>query len=73
MIFIIWLCIKNVRYRSKIQTLSQILETVNCNNPIKTGIMYNLFPFSENTIEDCRFIGSYITLVNGDYYIADSI
>lgn len=55
------------------QTMSQILETVNCNNPIKTGIMYNLFPFSENTIEDCRFIGSYITLVNGDYYIADSI
>lgn len=55
------------------QTMSQILETINCNDATKTEIMYNLFPFSENTVEDCRFIGSYIILVNGDYYIADSI
>jgi uncharacterized protein (UPF0179 family) len=55
------------------QTKSQILETVKCNDATKTGIMYNLFPFSENTVEDCRFIRSCITLVNGDYYIADSI
>ena len=55
------------------QAMSQILETVNCNDTTKTGIMYNLFPFPENTVEDCRFTGSYITLVNGDYYIADSI
>jgi hypothetical protein len=73
MIFIRWLCIKNVRYRSKIQTMSQILDTVNCNDATKNGITSSLFPFSENTVEDCRFIGSYITLVNGDYYIADSI
>jgi len=73
MIFIRRLCIKNMRYRSKMQTMSQILETVKCNDATKTGIMYNLFPFSENTVEDCRFIRSYITLVNGDYYIADSI
>jgi hypothetical protein len=52
--------------------MSQILETVNCNDATKTKIMYNLFPFSENTVENSRFIGSYITLVNGDYYIADS-
>ena len=55
------------------QTISQILETVNCNDATKTEIMYNLFRFSENTVEDCRFIGSYNILVNGDYYIADSI
>ena len=53
--------------------MSQILETVKCIDATKTGIMYNLFPFSENTVEDCRFIGSYILLVNGEYYIADSI
>ena len=64
---------KNVKYRSEMQTMSQILETVNCNDGTKTEIMYNLFPFSENTVENCRFIGSYISLVNGDYYIADSI
>jgi hypothetical protein len=73
MIFIRRLCIKNVRYSSKTQTMSQILETVNCNDATKTGIMYNLFLFSENAVEDCRFIGSYVILVNGDYYIADSI
>ena len=73
MIFIRWLCLKNVRCRSKMQTMSQILETVNCNDATKTEIMYNLFRFSENTVEDCRSIGSYIILVNGDYYIADSI
>ena len=55
------------------QTMSQILETVNCNDATKTEIMYNLFRFSENTVEDCRFIGSYNILVTGDYYIADSI
>ena len=55
------------------QTMSQILETVNCNDATKTGIMCNLFPFSENIIENCRFIGSYIILVNGDYYIAGPI
>jgi hypothetical protein len=55
------------------QTISQILETVNCNNATNTEIMYNLFRVSENTVEDCRFTGSYIILVNGDYYIADSI
>lgn len=54
------------------QAMSQILETVNCNDATKK-IMYNLFRFSENTVEDCRFIGSYNILVNGDYYIADSI
>ncbi len=73
MIFIRRLCIKNVRYRNKMQTISQILEAVNCNNATNTEIMYNLFRFSENTVEDCRFTGSYIILVNGDYYIADSI
>ncbi len=55
------------------QTMSQILENANCKDATKTEMMYNLFPFLENIIEDCRFIGSYITLVNGDYYIADSI
>lgn len=55
------------------QTMSQNLETVNCNDATKTGIMYNLFPFSENNVENCRFIRSYIVLVNGDYYIANSI
>jgi hypothetical protein len=55
------------------QTMSQILETVKCNDAAKTEIMYNPFPFSENTVEDCRFIGSYILLVNGDYFIAHSI
>ena len=55
------------------QTMSQILENANCNDATKTEIMYNLFRFSENTVEGCRSIGSYIILVNGDYYIADSI
>jgi hypothetical protein len=67
MIFIRRLCIKNVKYSSKMQTISQILETVNCNDATKTEIVYNLFRFSENTVEDCRFTGSYIILVNGDY------
>ena|GEM_PF-6112117 len=53
------------------QTMSQILETVNCNDATKSEIMYYLFRFSENTVKGCRFIG-YIILVHGDYYIADS-
>ena len=62
-----------MRYGSKIPKMSQILETIKFNDATKTGIMYNLFLFSENAVEDCRFIGSYVILVNGDYYIADSI